>query len=224
MVAHLRSRARSSWSAPGDEGPPHLVFAIGGAGAQAEMAARFLPSLRELLASDRLKLTLVAGTKRDVRDLFELELRRADLENEVGRNVRVLYESDIDDHFDRFDALLAETDILWTKPSELTFYGALGLALVFAPAIGVHEDYNQWWALENGAGLRQRDPSVASEWLGEWLSDGTLAAAAWAAHKRLPARGLYRILERLGFPLGQEVASRPRLNGETTDVGRGLDV
>jgi hypothetical protein len=186
---------------PDSQAPPHLAFAIGGAGAQAEMAARFLPSLRDWLKTERLRLTLVAGTKREVRDLFELEVERARIGAELGRSVRVLYEPNVDEYFDRFDALLANVDILWTKPSELTFYGALGIALVFAPPIGVHEDYNQRWALENGAGLRQRDPAVASEWLVEWLTDGTLAAAAWAGHKRLPCRGLYRIIERLGFPI-----------------------
>jgi hypothetical protein len=195
---------------PEAEGPPHLAFAVGGAGAQVEMSARFLPSLGELLTTERLRLTLVAGSKREVRDLFELELERAGLANELGRSVRILYEPKVDDYFDRFDALLATVDIVWTKPSELTFYGALGLALVFAPPIGMQEDYNQRWALENGAGLKQRDPRVASDWLGEWLSDGTLAAAAWTAHKRLPCRGLYRILERLGFPVddARDAASR----------------
>lgn len=191
---------------PQAEGPPHLAFAVGGAGAQAEMSASFLPSLRDLLTSERLRLTLVAGTKHEVRDLFQQELERAHLGNQIGRSVRLLYEPNLDAYFDRFDLLLKEVDILWTKPSELTFYGALGLALIFADPIGVQEDYNQRWALENGAGLRQRDPRVASEWLAEWLSDGTLATAAWAAHKRLPCRGLYRILERLGFPLVEATA------------------
>jgi hypothetical protein len=207
---------------PVADAAPHLAFAVGGAGAQVEMSSRFLPSLRELLISDRLRLTLIAGTKREVRDLFDLELERAGLARELGRSVRILYEPDIDAYFDRFDALLAEVDILWTKPSELTFYAALGIALVFAPAIGVHEYYNERWALENGAGLRQRDPSVTSEWLGEWLSDGTLAAAAWAGHKRLPCRGLYRILERLGFPVEEAPSpDRPQSENGTTDFALG---
>ena len=50
-----------------------------------------------------------------------------------------------------------------------------------------------------------RDPGVASEWLSEWLADGTLASAAWSGHERLPCRGLYRILERLGFPIESSI-------------------
>ena len=203
---------------PDASGPPHLAFAVGGAGAQAEMSGRFLPSLRELLLTERLRLTLVAGTKREVRDLFELELERSRLAKELGRSIRILYEPNLDEYFDRFDALLAGVDILWTKPSELTFYAALGLALVFAPPIGVQEDYNQRWALENGAGLRQRDPTVATDWLSEWLSDGTLAAVAWASHKRLPCRGLYRILERLGFPAEDASRAPTRSTNGTTET------
>ena len=137
---------------PAHHAAPHLAFAVGGAGAQSAMAARFLPSLREMLTQGRLRLTLIAGTKREVADYFKLEVERAGLASELGGSVRILYEPNIDAYFDSFDALLAEVDILWTKPSELTFYGALGIALVFAPPIGVHEDYNQRWALENGAG------------------------------------------------------------------------
>ena len=148
-------------------------------------AATFLPSLAELLTSERLRLTLRRGHERGSARPFLEQVERAGLGNELGRSVDVLYEPNLDEYFDRFDAMLKHVDILWTKPSELTFYGALGLALVFAEPIGVQEVYNQRWALENGAGLRQRELSVASEWLTEWLSDGTLAAAAWAGHKRL---------------------------------------
>jgi hypothetical protein len=207
---------------PSADSPPHLAFAVGGAGAQADLVASFLPSLRELLSSGRLRLTLVAGTKREVRDLFEEQIAAAGLGAERATSVDVLYEPELDDYFDRFDALLGSVDILWTKPSELTFYGALGLALVFAPPIGVQESYNLRWALENGAGLRQRDPKVASDWLAEWLSDGTLAAVAWAAHKRLPSRGLYRILERLGLE-GDERLERSISSNGTADVSRAGD-
>jgi hypothetical protein len=70
----------------------------------------------------------------------------------------------------------------------------LGLPLVFSAPVGAHENYNRRWAVEQGAGLHQRDPRSAAEWLTEWLSDGTLAAAAWAGFKALPKHGLYKIL------------------------------
>ena len=96
------------------------------------------------------------------------------------------------------NALLARTDVLWTKPSEMTFYAALGLPLVLASPVGAHERINRRWVRESGAGVKQRDPRFAGEWLTEMLVDGALAAAAWAGYMRLPKFGLYRILEAVG--------------------------
>ncbi len=97
------------------------------------------------------------------------------------------------EYFRRFNALLAETDVLWTKPSEMTFFAALGLPLVFAPPVGQHESYNLRWAREAGAGVKQRDPGSMAERLLDWLDDGTLAGAAWSGYMRLPKFGTYRI-------------------------------
>jgi hypothetical protein len=185
-------------SPPDAAEPPRITFAVGGAGAQADLPGQFLPSLAALLRADRLRLTLVAGVRSDVARTFEQQLDSVHLGNMIGRSVEILHEPDVYDYFDRFNALLARTDVLWTKPSELTFFGGLGLPLLFSPPVGRHETYNLRWALENGAGLTQRKPRFTAEWLNEWLVDGTLAATAWAGYKRLPHRGLYRIVEHLG--------------------------
>lgn len=154
-------------------GAPHLVFAVGGAGAQAELARKFLPSMAAPLRSGRLRLTLVAGIRPEVARVFDEALDEAGL---ARSDVDVLLAKTHDEYFRRFETLFAITDILWTKPSELTFYGALGLPLLFCPPIGAHEVYNRRWALESGAGLKQRDPRHAGEWLADWLADGTLDA------------------------------------------------
>ena len=91
--------------------------------------------------------------------------------------------------------LLAETDVLWTKPSELTFFGALGLPLILSEPVGIHESYNRRWARERGAGLKQRDPRHAGQWLFEWLEEGVLAAAATAGRSNMPAAGARLIAE-----------------------------
>jgi hypothetical protein len=176
-------------------GPPLLTFAVGGAGAQSDLAQTFLPSLRADVEAGRLEVALVAGTRLDVAATFEAALHSAGLEAAIGRGVRILVADDLETYFDRFDALLARTDILWTKPSELTFYGALGIPLVFSWPVGVHERYNRRWAVEAGAGFRQRDPRHAAGWITEWLEDGVLAGGAWCGFMRLPKFGLYRILE-----------------------------
>jgi hypothetical protein len=182
--------------------PPRLVFAVGGTGAQAELCERFLPSLKPLIEDKKLRLTLVAGVRDEVRARFEQELSRTGLSSEVGRSIDILHEPDLDRYFDRFDELLADTDVLWTKPSELAFYAGLGIPLLLAPPVGIHESYNLRWVRENGAGLKQRDPRVVGERILDHLSDGNLAAAAWAGYRRLPNRGLYRIVERLRADAG----------------------
>lgn len=184
---------------PEEQGkPPLLTFAVGGAGAQAEIAARFLPGFRRLLAEGRVRLALVAGVRGEVEAAFRDAIRRAGLEDEIGRGIELLREEGFAAYYAAFNRLLARTDVLWTKPSELTFYGALGIPLVLAPPVGVHERYNRRWAREGGAGLKQRDPRFAAEWISDWLADGILAAAAWAGYMRLPKFGLYRILEAIG--------------------------
>ncbi|WP_243338021.1 hypothetical protein [Anaeromyxobacter soli] len=178
--------------------PPLLTFAVGGAGAQAGMAAELLPGFRRALEAGTLRICLVAGVRAEVDARFREIARRAGLEPLLGGPLDILLAPTFREYYDRFNALLARTDVLWTKPSELTFYGALGLPLVLAPPVGVHERYNRRWARESGAGLKQRDPRFAAEWLGDGIADGVLAAAAWAGYMRLPKFGLHRILEAVG--------------------------
>jgi hypothetical protein len=174
-------------------GAPLLTFAVGGVGAQAGLVETFLPGLAPLVRRERLRIALVAGVREDVRERLVAAVSAADLASHPG--VEILFEPTFPAYLAAFNALLARTDILWTKPSEMTFFGALGLPLVFSWPVGDHERYNRRWAVEQGVGLRQHDPRFAGEWLREWLKDGTLAAAAWSGFMRLPKFGLYRIVE-----------------------------
>jgi hypothetical protein len=178
--------------------PPLLAFAVGGAGAQAELARAFLPGLRPLVEGGRLRVALVAGVRPRVVTAFREALAAARLAGALGQGVEILHASDFDAYYDAFNRLLARADVLWTKPSELTFYAALGLPLVCATPVGVHERHNRRWVRESGAGVKQRDARFAAEWLTDMLQDGTLAAAAWSGFVRLPKFGLYRILDLVG--------------------------
>jgi hypothetical protein len=178
--------------------PPMLTFAVGGAGAQADLPRQFLPSLLPEIEAGRLRLTLLAGVRRPVAEAFTALVKRSGLAGHPG--ARVVFAQGIDAYFRACNAVLAETDILWTKPSEMTFYGALGLPLLFSWPVGAQERYNRRWAIESGAGLKQRDPRFAGEWIAEWLASGTLAAAAWSGFMRLPKFGLYRILASFDRP------------------------
>ncbi|HET7824637.1 MAG TPA: hypothetical protein VFK90_04860 [Anaeromyxobacter sp.] len=183
----------------GEEGrPPRMVFAIGGAGAQAGLAAASLPGFRPALEEGRLAVTLVAGVRSDVEARFREAVHRAAMEPLLGGPLEILAAPSFPEYYARFNALLAGTDVLWTKPSELVFYGALGIPLVLSPPVGVHERYNRRWTRESGAGLKQREARFAAERIADWLADGVLAAAAWAGYMRLPKFGLYRILEAVG--------------------------
>ena len=175
--------------------PPLLTFAIGGAGAQLRVARELLGALAEPVRRGRLRLALVAGMRKPVAERLRRWAVEAGLESGPGSAVWVLYAESFSEYYRRFNALLAETDILWTKPSELTFYAALGIPLVLAPPVGVHERLNRRWARHRGAAFKQESPRLAWHWLREWLEDGTLAATAWAGYLRLPKFGSTRIAE-----------------------------
>lgn len=205
--------------------PPRVTFAVGGAGAQAGLARPLLRSLAPALAEDRLRLTLVAGIRSEVAEHFREWIREADLESLAGEDpearLEILLEPSLEDYFMRFNRRLADTDLLWTKPGELTFFAALGLPLVLSHPVGVQERYNRRWALEHGAALRQRDPRFAAEWLEEWLQDGALAGAAWNGFLQLPKFGLYHILETVKGSAGQGAPmAGPTPNNSSSVVSR----
>jgi hypothetical protein len=174
-----------------------VTFAVGGAGAQSGLARQFLPGFGPLIEAGQFRLALVAGVRGEVAAELEAAVEAAGLGALLGRGVEIVLEADHASYFRRFNRLLAETDILWSKPSEITFFAALGLPLVFSWPVGVHEKYNRRWAIHAGAGLKQGDPRWASYWMHEWLTDGTLAAAAWSGYRRLPQTGAYRIVDAL---------------------------
>jgi len=181
---------------------PHLVFAVGGAGAQSELVREFLPSLAHALRTKKLRLTLVAGLRPEVEAQFRSAIQESRLDSELeSGSIDILLAEDHAEYFRRFNGLLAGTDILWTKPSELSFFGALGIPLLFSSPVGAHERYNRRWAINSGAGVKPGDIRHTGEWLWEVLKDGTLAGAAWSGFMRMPKFGLYRTIEAV---LGEE--------------------
>lgn len=187
-------------------GPVRLAYTVGGAGAQAGLARRLLRGLRPLLERGEIQLSLVAGIRADVAERFGGWTREAGLE---GAPVEVVLAPDLDDYFRQFNRLLARTDLLWTKPSELSFFAALGLLLLVTPPVGAHERLNREWLHEHGAALDQGEPENAGARLRSWIADGTLAGAAWSGFRRLPKRGLYRILDRVTAGGGEAGVTRP---------------
>ncbi|HEY6911219.1 MAG TPA: hypothetical protein VI356_17705 [Myxococcales bacterium] len=190
--ANFRSRMERL---QGKGGPPLVVFAIGGAGAQVPLARTAIAGMRRQILEGALRLALVAGARGDVASALREAVAAAGLGSHPG--VELLADSDVFAYFAKLNALLARADVLWSKPSEMTFFAALGLPFVAAPPVGVHEEWNLRWAADRGAALSQHDPSSAGEWLLEWLHDGVLAAAADAGMRNLEKMGLYEIAHQL---------------------------
>jgi hypothetical protein len=88
---------------------------------------------------------------------------------------------------------LHTTDILWSKPSEISFYTGLGLPIIIAPPIGAHEHYNRKWLVEMGSGFPQENPEYTDEWLTDWLESGRLAEGAFEGFMEAPNLGTYNI-------------------------------
>ena len=87
------------------------------------------------------------------------------------------------------------TDVLWTKPSELSFYCALGIPVIMTPAIGPQEKCNKRWLREIGAGFKQKNPKHTNQWLFDMLKKGRLAEAAWNGFLKGRKYGTYNILD-----------------------------
>jgi hypothetical protein len=177
-----------------------ITFAVGGAGAQAETARDILESLAPSLKERRMRLNLVAGVRQDVHDYFLKIIRDRGLEAELGKSVRVLFTATKDEYFPTFNALIRETDVLWTKPSELCFYAGLGIPIVMSPPLGAHEERNQTALMRAGAGYEQEDPRAAVEWLSDWTQNGLLAIGALNGYLNVPNRGTENIKRVLFAP------------------------
>jgi hypothetical protein len=173
--------------------PLTLTFAVGGAGAQRELGIDIVESLKEAILTGKIRVNLVAGINRDVAKYFEKELGHLRLKRAIGSGVKILLEQDKMSYFKAFNRVLRDSDVLWTKPSELCFYCALGLPIIMAPPIGSQEKFNQKWLQLIGAGIDQDEPKYTNEWLKDWLDSGWLAEAAMAGFLEAPKYGTYNI-------------------------------
>ncbi len=183
---------------PEDErgAPVHLLLAIGGAGAQTEIAHTLLLGLADPIRGGRVRLTLVAGLRKAVARHFASDVHRAGLDGHA--NVRILVADDFDAYWHAFNGTLADVDVIWTKPSEMVFYAGLGIPLILAPHLGGHERYNPMWVGSAGAAIPQGPPADVGTWLPPLLERGTLARAAWNGYRRLlhdGTRNIHRIVE-----------------------------
>jgi hypothetical protein len=170
-----------------------LAFAVGGAGAQKEIGSEALASLKPKILAGELAMNLICGVRPEVRAFFEEAIKANGLEG--SPEVRVIGGRGDEDYFASFDASLRDTDIIWTKPSELSFYVGLGIPLIMAPTIGAQETFNRRWLEEIQAGIPQSEPRYAHEWLFELLDQGRFAEASWSGFLKARKYGTYKIRE-----------------------------
>ncbi len=172
---------------------PTLMFSIGGAGAQRDLAWVILKSLRPRLLAGDLIFRLNLGVKKDLLKPCRDRIKQLKLESCVNTTLFIDLAPNRQAYFQTFTELLHTTDILWTKPSELSFYCGLGLPIIMAPSIGSQEQFNRIWLKSVGAGVTQGDPRYVNEWLFDWMNSGGLARMAWNGFIEAPTHGAYRI-------------------------------
>lgn len=168
-----------------------ITYAVGGAGAQKEIGMQLAKSLRQRIIKGEVKLNLIAGTRSPLRDYYQK------VKEDIGieENIQIIWAENNESYFGLFNNCLHTTDILWTKPSELSFYCALGIPIILTPAIGPQEVCNKRWLREIGAGIKQQNPDLADEWLFDLLSKGRLAEAAWNGFLKGRKYGTFNILD-----------------------------
>lgn len=169
----------------------NITFAVGGAGAQREIAGVITRKLQQKIEAGKVKLNLVAGSRLDVYDYFSNLLKELKLQNNPA--VEIIYHPQKAEYFRLFNLCLENTDILWTKPSELSFYTGLGLPIVISEPLGSQEVFNREWLLTIGAGIDSLKPEYVDEWLFDWINDGRLARASINAYLYAEHRGVKNI-------------------------------
>lgn len=125
--------------------------------------------------------------------------------------MRVVYSPLKKEYFKAFIQAIRRTDILWTKPSELSFYCGLGIPIIMSPSIGAQDVFNRRRLLEIQAGINQDDPEYTGEWLLDLWREGRLAESAWDGFLKARKYGAYKIQEILETSaMARETSPRKR--------------
>ncbi len=170
-----------------------ISYLVGGAGAQKENGVSIMKSLRDKILKNKICLNLVAGTRKEVFDYYDKKIDKLGLSSRLGQNLRIIFSNNKNDYFKMLNMYLRKTDIVWTKPSEMSFYAGLGLPIIMTKPLGAHEDYNKEWLEHFGGGIREEDPRYCNDWLFYWLESGMLAEAAFSGYLEALTQGVYNI-------------------------------
>ena len=174
--------------------PLTIMFSIGGAGAQKEICMKAVNSLKKEIKNQKIRFIMSLGVRPELKKYFIEKVKDLKLDGWL----HVLSGRTIDDYFEKFNEMLRETDVLWTKPSELSFYAGLGVPIIIAPTIGSQEDFNKRWLLHIGAAMSQENPKYADQWFFDLLNGGDFAEMAMQGFMEIEKMGTYNIERIIG--------------------------
>lgn len=192
-IKTINAELGKDWQHHNNKHPLTLTFAVGGAGAQKDIGSQIAESLSQKISQGKIRLNLVVGTSEEAFAYYKKELANLKLTRYIGTRINLVHANNRPEYFKMFSKVLSTTDILWTKPSEMSFYTGLGLPIIIAPPIGSQEHFNRLWLKTVGGGITQNDPRYTDEWLFDWINSGGLARVAWNGFIEAPTHGAYRI-------------------------------
>lgn len=169
--------------------PLTIMFSIGGAGAQKEICLAAVKSLYKKIKHEKLRFIIAIGVREELRKYFAENLKNLKLDGWV----HIISGMTTNEYFKTFNEALRETDVLWTKPSELSFYAGLGIPIIIAPTIGSQEDFNKRWLMHTGAGTPQENPKYTDQWFCDLVKSGDFAEIAMQGFIEVEKMGTYNI-------------------------------
>ncbi len=176
--------------------PLTIMFSIGGAGAQKEIVVQVASSLKSRIKKKQVRIIISIGVREELKKYFEENLKDLKLDGWVN----ILSGKNINDYFQKFNEALRTTDILMTKPSELSFYTGLGIPIVIEPSIGSQEDFNRRWLMHVGSAVLQENPEYTDQWLFDLLEAGDFAEMAMQGFVETKILGTYNIEKIISNP------------------------
>ncbi|NOU18561.1 MAG: hypothetical protein HOO91_13480 [Bacteroidales bacterium] len=174
------------------EFPLKIAYIVGGAGAYSDIGLKLAISLKEGIISGTIILYLVAGIKGNVASKYR-RFKEKKFPNSI--NIQIVESSNLSEYFHQFAELTSNIHILWTKPSELVFYSALGIPIIMTDPLGPQEEANHEWVLETNVGIDQPFKTYVNLWVIDKLRKGEFAKMARFGWEKGIRTALYKIPE-----------------------------
>ncbi|NVO08410.1 MAG: hypothetical protein HXX16_00455 [Bacteroidales bacterium] len=174
------------------EFPLKITYIVGGAGAYSDIGLKVATSLKEGIISGTIILYLVAGIKGNVASKYK-RFKEKNFPN--SNNIQIVESSNLAEYFQQFTVLVSNIHILWTKPSELVFYSALGIPIIMTDPLGPQEEANREWVLEANMGIDEPFKTYTNLWVIDKLRKGEFAKMARFGWEKGIRTALYKIPE-----------------------------